>query len=75
MEKPRELHCRHVKRLMRYVMFTKIYSLVYSNNTPSITWYTDSDFAYSTKDRKSISGYQPYMVNVLYHRTVQNIKQ
>jgi hypothetical protein len=57
MEKPRELHWRFVKRLLRYVMFTKNYSLVYSKNTPSITGYTDSDYASSIDDRKSISGY------------------
>jgi hypothetical protein len=57
MEKPRELHWRFVKRLLRYVMFTKNYSLVYSKNTPSITGYTGSDYASSIDDRKSISGY------------------
>jgi hypothetical protein len=57
MEKPNGLHWRFVKRLLRYVMFTKNYSLVYSKNTPSIAGYTYSDYASSIEDRKAISGY------------------
>ena len=58
MQEPRELHWRFVKRLLRYVAFTKDYSLIFLKN-PSldIVGYTDSDYASSIEDRRSISGY------------------
>ena len=58
MQQPRELHWRYVKRLLRYIVFTKHYSLTYSKSSSvEITGYTDSDYGSSIEDRKSISGY------------------
>jgi hypothetical protein len=55
-QQPRDLHW--IKRLLRYIVFTKHYSLTYSKSSSvGITGYTDSDYVSSIEDRKSISGY------------------
>ena len=61
MQKPRELHWRFLKRLLRYIKTTNFYSLVFKKNNktcmPKLIGFTDSDYAGSLDDRKSTSGY------------------
>ena len=61
MQKPRELHWRFLKRLLRYIKTTNFCSLVFKKNNkmcmPKLIGLTDSDYAGSLDDRKSTSGY------------------
>ena len=58
-QEPKEKHWRCLKNLLRYVITTKNYALVYkkSNEEIKLVGYTDADFAGSIDDRKSTSGY------------------
>ncbi len=60
MQKPRELHWRFVKRLLRYIKTTKNYCIIYRKNktkNSELLGYSDADYAGSVEDRKSTSGY------------------
>ena len=58
MSNPSKAHFATAKRILRYVKGTKDFGILYKANRDfNLTGYTDSDWAGSTDDRKSTSGY------------------
>ena len=58
METPQNSHWQVGKRILRYIVGTTGYEILYSKaNNFGLIGYTDSDFASSIDDRKSTSGY------------------
>ena len=59
MQKPRELHWRYLKRLLRYIKTTIDFTLNYTKSEAEakLQGFTDSDYVGSIEDRKSTSGY------------------
>jgi len=45
------------KRVLRYLKTTPTLGIVYGDQSPDITGYTDADWAADAHDRKSVSGY------------------
>jgi hypothetical protein len=58
MASPRKAHWRALQRLCRYLQATRTYGLRYSSEEekPSITGYSDSDWATDATTRRSVSG-------------------
>lgn len=58
-EFPNEEHCKHLKRLLRFLRGTVDYKLVYKRNEDStpLIGFVDADWANDVVDRKSTSGY------------------
>jgi hypothetical protein len=59
---PRSLHWTAVKRVFRYLKYTKNFALTYGGDDDTIrntdlNFFCDADWANDTSDRKSISGY------------------
>lgn len=50
-------HWNAARRVLRYLKETKHFKIVYRPSRQKLTAYTDADWATSTLDRKSISGY------------------
>ena len=62
MERPKAAHWQAAKRILWYVKGTKRFGVVYTTSECSdLIGYTDSDWAGSVDDRKSISGYVFHM--------------
>ena len=62
MHNPTDLHWKALKRLLRYLQGTKTLDLFYSHNsTPTLHYYTDSDWGGDINDRRSTSGYDIYL--------------
>eukprot|EP00253_Pinus_taeda_P023712 PITA_23712 len=62
MERPKEAYWQAEKRILRYVKGTKRFGILYTASECSdLIGYTDSDWAGSIDDRKSISGYVFHM--------------
>lgn len=58
MSNPSKAHFAAAKRILRYVKGTKDFGILYEADRDfNLTGYTDSDWAGSTDDRKSTSGY------------------
>jgi len=58
METPKETHSQAVKRIVRYVNETKQYGVLYKATSDfRLVGYTDSHWAGSVDDRKSMLGY------------------
>ncbi|CAA0825711.1 Uncharacterized mitochondrial protein AtMg00810 [Striga hermonthica] len=58
MQSPSQVHYGAAKRILRYLQGTKDYGIQYEHNKDSrLVGYTDSDWAGSTDDMKSTSGY------------------
>ncbi|XP_006593273.1 uncharacterized protein LOC114379003 [Glycine soja] len=58
MSNPRKAHFAAAKRILRYVKGTKDFGILYKADKDfNLIGYTDSDWAGSTNDRKSTSGY------------------
>ena len=58
MQKPSQIHYGVAKRILRYLQGTKEFGIWYKTMTNSkLIGYTDSDWAGSTDDMKSTSGY------------------
>lgn len=57
-ENPGEKHWNAVKHLLRYLRGTSKFRLTYKKEAdPTITGYSDADWATSSEDRKSITGF------------------
>lgn len=54
---PHESHWQAVKWILRYVRGTTHFGLHYMRGDPVLSGYTDSDWAGSSDDRRSTSGY------------------
>lgn len=62
MHSPTELHWQEVKRILRYLKGTSSYGLVIRPSViPTLTAYSDADWAGSVEDRKSTTGYAVYL--------------
>jgi len=58
MEMPKERHWQRAKRILRYLNWTKRYGISYTAiNDFKLVGYSDSDWAGSVDDRKSMLGY------------------
>jgi hypothetical protein len=54
---PKEVHLRAVKRIMRYLVYTPKFGLLYpKGSTFDLIGYSDADYAWCKIDRKSTSG-------------------
>ncbi|WVZ94071.1 hypothetical protein U9M48_040011 [Paspalum notatum var. saurae] len=66
MHDPRECHLALVKRILRYVRGTTGHGLhLYGATSPSITAYSDADWAGCPDTRRSTSGYCVFLGNAL----------
>ena len=64
MSNPSKAHFAAAKRILRYVKGTKDFGILYEADRDfNLTGYTDSDWAGSTNDRKSTSGYVFFLGN------------
>ncbi|XP_028215213.1 uncharacterized protein LOC114397350 [Glycine soja] len=64
MSNPRKTHFAAAKRILRYAKGTKDFGILYKTNRDfNLTCYTDRDWAGSTDDRKSTSGYMFLLSN------------
>jgi hypothetical protein len=59
---PKEVHLRAVKRIMRYLVYTPKFGLLYpKGSTFDLIGYSDADFVGCKIDRKSTSGTCPFL--------------
>ncbi|KAJ3473640.1 hypothetical protein NLI96_g12898 [Meripilus lineatus] len=54
---PSPVHWTAVKHVLRYLNGTRTLGITYGNGTLDLIGYTDADWAQSTADRRSVSGY------------------
>ena len=56
-QNPFDLHCQHLKGILRYLKVTKAVNLTYQSNEIAIVGYVDADWVSDILDRKSASGF------------------